>query len=132
MRKEYVARDGERFNEAHDCFNHEWREFFPGVKVYDHTDSLTSDVVNAVTIRIHNSDEYEFVQDYLCEICGLDYISGMYLDNKFDGVFWHCDDDPEFVDVSNVCNDLVLYQGDDSDLALEFEDILPELPGEED
>lgn len=128
MKTIYVAKDGTQFERVYDCFNHEWREFFPDVKVFDHTDSLTSDVIDAVTIRVHNLAEFEFVHDYLCEITGMDYIPGIGNSSEGDGVFWRCDDDPEFVPRVHVPDELVLFEGDDSDLALEFEEILPELP----
>lgn len=126
MKKIYVAKDGIQFDSAQECFNHEWREFFPNVKVYDYADSLVSSVADAETIRVHDRAEYEFVRDYVREITGVDYIPGRYLDEKCDGVIMHCEDCPEFVDVSDVCSELELYKGDKSDLAMEFKDYLLE------
>lgn len=126
MKKIYVAKDGTQFDSAQECFNHEWREYFPNVKVFDYNENLTSDVMDAETIRVHDREEYEFVREYLCEIANMDYIPGRYLDEKCDGVIWRCEDDPEFVDITDVCRELELYKGDSSDLALEFEDYLLE------
>lgn len=124
MRKIYVAKDGTEFNSAQECFNHEWREFFPNVKVFDYLENLVSDVTDAETIRIHDRKEYDFVCNYLREIAPMDYIPDRYLDERCDGVICCCDSDPEFVGVTNVCKELELYKGDDSDLAMEFEDYL--------
>lgn len=126
MKKIYVAKDGTQFDSAQECFNHEWREFFPNVKVFDYTDSLVSDVAHAETIRVHNWKEHKFVHDYLCEIANMSYIPRLHTVSDDDGVFWHCDDDPEFVDVDNVCGELELYQGNNTDLAQEFEGYLLE------
>lgn len=60
MKKIYQSIDGNIFESACECWNEDWREHFPGIRVYSDEGELVSDVTNATFITFSNAEERLF------------------------------------------------------------------------
>lgn len=82
MRTVYEAYDGTRFTSTDDCFDYEWREHFPDLRIYNSAGvavATVSDLYDGENIfMINSAEERKFVRDYLTTFYGDVGFSEMY------------------------------------------------------
>lgn len=66
----FKAKDNTFFTNSMDCFNYEWREFYPNIYIYDEEGNRMSAIdENVQYIFYDNANEKDFVCKFLDTIC---------------------------------------------------------------
>lgn len=60
MKNLYQSIDGNIFDNAYECWNEDWREHFPNIRIYSEKCELVSDVSDAAFITFNNAQERDF------------------------------------------------------------------------
>ena len=128
MRTVYEAYDGTHFENADDCFDYEWRERYPDLRIFGYDGqavSSASDIFNFENIfKVNSPEEKKFVMDYLITYYGKVDFSDRWVaeHNGPNGYILEKDDEISFISREML---ITFYNGElnpDSALAYDLEE----------